>query len=409
MDLGSNLNFGHNLALSAAGAILGAGGKMTRILALDLETTGLRNSDRIVEIGAVLFDTDENRIIAEFESLINPQRNIPAESSQIHGLTSADVSLAPVFEDIAEDFKLFMDADVIVAHNAAFDIRFLKNEFIRYGTEVEFRAVDCTFALTGAALPVACERISYPLDHHSALSDAKASLAVWLFENHNSYDHGQLATPSLALPGYSRTLTRSQIGKQPVDLRPSGLSYLSVDFSQVGAEKTYVGLLDAYLRDFHINSIEGLGLADFASDTGITPTRQLELRDSYLASVRHAAMRDGVITAEEAEIYCIIARALGSDSEIEPTRSANELPAQGALVCVTGTVSIQGVLWDKRAIRELIESLGLQFTDELNKKSGVALLLQDSEGSLSSKIRKAQAWGIPRMVIADFVGLAAGA
>ncbi len=82
------------------------------------------------------------------------------------------------------------------------------------------------------------------------------------------------------------------------------------------------------------------------------------------------------------------------------------MPVAGSLICVTGTAEVAGTVWGKKEMKALIEGIGCQFTDELNKKAGVALLVQDSHGSLSGKVKKAQAWGIPRAVIADFVALA---
>ncbi|MSY02506.1 MAG: hypothetical protein F2672_02225, partial [Actinobacteria bacterium] len=64
---------------------------MNRFAVVDTETTGFGKTDRIIEIGIVL--VDGNEIIQEWETLINPERDI--SNSNIHGITSEIVSLAP--------------------------------------------------------------------------------------------------------------------------------------------------------------------------------------------------------------------------------------------------------------------------------------------------------------------------
>jgi DNA polymerase III epsilon subunit family exonuclease len=377
---------------------------MDQIIALDIETTGFGKNDRIIEIGAVIWDSTQQKVIGKLESLINPMRNVPEESSQIHGLTSSDLSLAPTFEEIADELLTFLSGRQIVAHNADFDLKFLTKEFSRVGKSIEFSDVVCTYKLTGQRLNVACEQISFEFVHHSALEDAKACLAIWYNQvidsnKYISFDNVVEADQTF------RTVSRSQIGLQPMDMRPSALSNLAVKFQQVGIEKTFLGLLDAFLRDLAISDIEDVGLKTFAIENGISESRVLELQEIYLESIEKAALRDGIITEAESEFFNKISLALGLDKKLTPSGGASELPSAGSLVCVTGTATVDGVNYDKKTMSALLEKHGLVFTDVISKKAGVMLLLQDSAGSQSSKVAKAQAWGIPRMVIADFVGL----
>jgi DNA polymerase III epsilon subunit family exonuclease len=375
---------------------------LTYAIAIDIETTGFGKNDRIIEFGAIVFDTETREIAGQLETLINPMRNIPEDSGKIHGLKSSDLSLAPTFEEIADDLFQFLGTGKIIAHNADFDLKFLIQEFARVGKSVQFDNFTCTYKLTGQRLNVACEQISFEFEHHSAIADAQAALAIW-------YDHeiekgAPLSFSSqLMLEQTFRTLTRSQVGLQPVDRRKSALSNLPVKFEQTGLENTFLGLLDAYLRDHEINDVEEFGLRSFAIDYGISEQRVIELQEIYLDSIENAALRDGIITEAEATFFNRISIALGFDRQLNPTESGSELPPAGSLVCVTGTATVNGVNYDKKTMAELLEKHGLIFTDAISKKSGVALLLQDSAGSQSSKVAKAQSWGIPRMVIADFV------
>ena len=377
---------------------------MATVIAIDIETTGFGKTDRIIEIGVILFDPATSRVVGQLETLINPMRNISEESSKIHGLRSSDLSLAPTFEEIADDLALLIKSNKIVAHNADFDLKFLSQEFARLGKTIEFNDVTCTYKLTGQRLNVACEQISFEFTHHSAVEDAKAALAVW--HNHE-IDSDSLVTfdSQVELEQTFRTVSRAQVGLKPLDRSPAALSNLTVKFEQVGIEKTFLGLLDAFLRDLAISDLEELGLKSFAIDNGISESRVLELQEIYLDSIETAALRDGIITQIESEFFNKISRALGFDRQLSPSAATSELPASGSLVCVTGTATVDGVNYDKKTMSALLEKHGLVFTDVISKKAGVKLLLQDSAGSQSSKVAKAQAWGIPRMVIADFVNL----
>jgi DNA polymerase III subunit epsilon len=103
-----------------------------RQIVLDTETTGLDplTGDRVIEVAAVelfnLLPTGE-----AFHSVIDPERDIPAEASRIHGFTNSDVAGKPKFAAIADQLLKFLgDADII-AHNAPFDFGFLDAELFR--------------------------------------------------------------------------------------------------------------------------------------------------------------------------------------------------------------------------------------------------------------------------------------
>jgi DNA polymerase III subunit epsilon len=105
-----------------------------REIVFDTETTGLDPyQDRVIELGGVelmkRFPT--GRV---FHYYLNPQgREINAEALAVHGITAADLSDKPRFDDIAEDFLSFIDGAKLVAHNAAFDISFINAELERLG------------------------------------------------------------------------------------------------------------------------------------------------------------------------------------------------------------------------------------------------------------------------------------
>lgn len=106
------------------------------VVALDVETTGLNpyNSDRIIEI-SLLEIAEDGRVIDKFSSLINPDREIPAEVCCINGITDDMVKTAPYFRDIALKIFNFIENKTLLIHNADFDKQFLEEEFKRCGMD----------------------------------------------------------------------------------------------------------------------------------------------------------------------------------------------------------------------------------------------------------------------------------
>lgn len=153
-------------------------------VALDLETTGLdANRDAIIEIGAVRFQGD--RISDRFATLINPQRPIPLHIQQLTGIRTSEVVTAPTLAEIAPELLAFVGSDVtaIVAHNASFDLGFLRAA----GLHFHRPALD-TFELATILLPLRasynlgelCRQLEIPFDGaHRAAADAEATALLF--------------------------------------------------------------------------------------------------------------------------------------------------------------------------------------------------------------------------------------
>jgi len=101
----------------------------------DIETTGLspQKGDRICEIGAVRIKNSE--ITDSFETLVNPQRDIPPQVVRIHGITSKDVISAPCFEEAAPKFLSFIKDSCLLAYNIKFDLGFFNYQLKSAGME----------------------------------------------------------------------------------------------------------------------------------------------------------------------------------------------------------------------------------------------------------------------------------
>lgn len=95
-----------------------------RYVAFDIETTGLDYSiNQIVEIGAVRVENGE--ITAEYSQLINPGCNMPAAASAVNHITDDMLIHQPKIHQVLPAFLSFIGDDVLAAHNAAFDVRFI--------------------------------------------------------------------------------------------------------------------------------------------------------------------------------------------------------------------------------------------------------------------------------------------
>lgn len=121
-----------------------------RFIAFDLETTGLSTwTDRIVELGAVIFENFEP--VAEFSTLVNPERHINSEASRVNGIYDKDVVDAPYIHEAIENFIDFIGPDaltskvVLVAHNADFDAKFLLEAFNDCGVTAEIVVQDTLY------------------------------------------------------------------------------------------------------------------------------------------------------------------------------------------------------------------------------------------------------------------------
>ncbi len=163
-----------------------------REIVLDTETTGLdpNSGHRIVEIGCV--ETRHHITTGEsFHVYINPERDMPEEAFNVHGLSEQFLSDKPVFAEVVEDLLSFIGDAPLVIHNADFDMKFLNAELKRVGRPLldRDRAVDTVtmarrkFPGAQANLDALCRRFEIDLsrrDKHGALLDAELLADVYL-------------------------------------------------------------------------------------------------------------------------------------------------------------------------------------------------------------------------------------
>jgi DNA polymerase III epsilon subunit family exonuclease len=171
----------------------------TDFVVVDVETTGAKTPPcRVTEIGA--YRVHGGRIVAEFETLVNPQTGIPPFIMQLTGITDEMVKDAPTFADIAHDWLDFADEAVLVAHNSPFDVRFLNHEIARvFPGRRMVNAHLCTVKLSRRIFPgllnyrlhTVAEHFAIPIhNRHRAASDALATAEIFLRMLTRLNEHG---------------------------------------------------------------------------------------------------------------------------------------------------------------------------------------------------------------------------
>ena len=136
---------------------------------------------------------------------------------------------------------------------------------------------------------------------------------------------------------------------------------------------------------------------------GLTLEDCRRIERKYLKLIEDRALEDGEVTQEEYDLIKRFSDILKTETSIEVSERQDVVIQAGSLVCVTGTCTYKGKLFDKEEMQRLLERLGHRFTDQLNKRDGVGLLLCADINSSSGKVKKAKAWGIQRMSIQDFL------
>jgi DNA polymerase-3 subunit epsilon len=380
-----------------------------RFAVIDTETTGFGKNDRVLEIAVVLMDGTE--IMNEWETLINPERDI--SNSDIHGITSSLVSMAPTFNDISDNLANLLDDRIIVAHNISFDVRMISQEFSRLSINADFGKGFCTLQATGKKLQAACDWFGIKTENsHRALSDARAAalLLSWVrekkenipglkpakFKGFNISKVPQLVSRAAisnsfkpAQQNLRRILKHIDLGM--VDLREDELSYLDG--------------ISSVMSDFVISADERAQLDEWASLLGITNKQQQNLHKKYLDSLIETAKKDNFVSELESELIQKASIALGIEKfslESEPQGNYVQHLQPGKKVCFTGKAfDKDGNEIFRETLELYAEKIGLIPTSSVTKKNCDVLVAQD-KASLSGKAKKARDFDIPVISVDDF-------
>ena len=153
---------------------------------VDVETTGGASAaNRIIEIAVVRVEKGE--IGRSFSSLVNPERDLPRWIQDLTGIGPEDLETAPLFSEISDRVRGYLDGAVFAAHNAPFDYGFVRREYERLGETFEMDRI-CTLQLARKKLQLPRNKLGDVTralgvtieDRHRALGDAMATAEVLL-------------------------------------------------------------------------------------------------------------------------------------------------------------------------------------------------------------------------------------
>jgi DNA polymerase-3 subunit epsilon len=399
---------------------------------VDLETTGLHpRVDRIVEIGLVRVSSDGRELDA-WTTVVDPQRD--TGPVRIHGLSARDVVGAPRFRDIAGDLLGHLGGAHLAAHNARFEQSFIGAEFERLGFNWGPPEIFCTMSVPSRlgvvhsrALTDCCSELGIQLvDHHTALSDARAAAGLLFATIACGRPLPPLPprTPGWPLPEPPGRLHPRGTPRPVADSRLPALAArvgvpdeVAVDHEVAAA---YLSLLDRVLEDRRVTGDEVAALASFATEWGIDQTAVAQLHALYLDAVVRLAWADGVVTPAEQSDLETVAELLGvslasrapspvAATDVEasiadwPDRSA--LPREvarnselsGMSVCFTGesVCAMHRRPLSREQQEFLAASAGLRVKSSVSGRLDILVLADVA--SQSGKARKAAELGVRRI------------
>lgn len=396
---------------------------------VDLETTGFSTkTDRIVEVAVVHLDPN-GTVTGSWETLVNPQRDLGAQHT--HGIRAADAAFAPRFAEIAPHLLELIDGRVLVAHNANFDLRFLRAELERAGP-VEHAALPshlCTLELARELLVGAvrtlqdcCDAFDIVIgDAHRAAGDASATAELlrsymhitqpteyWFRAVDSAADLSKPVPPALQ-PIESVWRHREAAAADSSTHFLERIAVRLPDISGPAEHQDYLSMLDRCLLERVLSVHEQRALVALADELGIGRETAARLHREYFAALAVVAWSDGVLTAEEIGDLAAVAQMLrvpaeditaalrAPDGGASPPNVRQPLTLQSAdgfslasgdLIVLTGEMRRPREAWV-----EVLSGLGFAVWPAVTKK--VRIVVAADVDSLSGKARKAHDYGIP--------------
>jgi len=307
---------------------------------VDVETTGLSpRSDRVLEVAVVRVDA-RGGVVDEWSTRLDPEG--PVGATHIHGIRPEDVVGAPLFRQLAGHVASRFSGLPVVAHNARFDLAFLRAEFQRAGWDMPYLPAFCTLDASYHYLPDldrrrladCCWATGVRLDGaHSALGDARATAGLlqrYLGGIGGLPVHGDL----VSLPGAARSVTwptgpvrepvtilpgASPSARRPLHTTPprpvprplvqrlTGLSLLElVDEGAPPGTLTYLEQLADALEDGDISDAEAGRLHDLVEVYALTREDLDAAHRAFVLALAHRALDDGHVSrAERTELHAL--------------------------------------------------------------------------------------------------------
>ncbi|MDD9961581.1 MAG: exonuclease domain-containing protein [Gammaproteobacteria bacterium] len=361
------------------------------VAVLDVETTGFGHADRVVEISIATLDPDTLEVVEEYDTLVNPLRDIPGPVSRVHGLTASDLEAAPTFAEIAPAVAKRINGSVLVAHNASFDTRMLDNEFKRAKMPFDGGIPFCTCSSMGRmSLKDACASYDITIQrHHRALSDVRATAALYkeIAKRKGAKVLRDSTVAQCSADGQDvviRTLRREALGAPPIE------RVARSPWKEPRLHYRYA--VNAALDDNQISSEEWNALNDLANTLGLTSAERVAQHLTIYQRALNASGRDGHISRQESLYLCTLAQTLALTNVIAPEESSpnNSITwARETRVCFTGS---GGEMLPRDEMQMIAERIGHIPVPRVTKR--LNLLVAANISSHSTKVVKARSYGI---------------
>jgi DNA polymerase-3 subunit epsilon len=318
---------------------------------IDFETTGLSPiSDRVIEIGMIRTDSSGNPL-GYWSTLINPKQ--PVGAIEIHGIHDTDVANAPTFDGIAEEIMRRIRGQVLVAHNASFDMSFLRAEFARAGWDIPESPTICTMEESTSFIPgLSRRRLSDCIEAiginqsvtHRALGDASLTTALFNFYL-NGPTNPQRSVHLKKTPQFSSGLAwpvektfppiTPSVPKRVMRQNGDSISEVLMAVSEIMPEDllnesftrneiSYCQLLLDSLADGRVSEAEIHALSECANSFGIADEKRLDIHKLLLDALSREAWKDGVVSRSEKREISETALALGL-SEGDASNALNQI------------------------------------------------------------------------------------
>jgi len=323
--------------------------KYGKFVVLDVETTGLNPEEhRIIELCLLTVQDGEHEEV--WTSRFNPEG--PVSKTEIHGITDADVVNAPLFRDSLEQLTMRIQDVVLVAHNARFDLAFLRAEFGRASYKSPWLPSICTLQasnyyqphLSRRRLADCCEDVGIQItDAHSASGDSIATAQLFHYYLNPSKkpeprieDLELLRNPkssknAIRSPIYMNPNVRQRIEQSKIDKteKISNSLYkeltkllVACSLSEVLSsenfthEAAYLEKVIEYLSDAEISLPEIEELKVVAGIYELTDDQRFTAHKTLLKALALQALKDESVSVSEREELVHVAIGLGLTAKV---------------------------------------------------------------------------------------------
>jgi len=362
---------------------------MSKIVAIDIETPN-KYHDRICSIGLTIIDGGS--ILSTIQYLVNPETEFDPVNIEIHGIRPIDVQDAPKFPEVWNEISGIVCSELIVAHNATFDLCVLRKTLQAYEIYESIVQYACTLeiarntisGLDNYKLPTLCNHAGIDIEHHDAESDSKGCAQLFCV----------LVNSGIQLDTYVKHFNLTE----EIEQRSRHTKYLT---SENQSLKTLKDILGAITCDNILKEEEILFLQNW-----LNTNSQLEGHYPYdqIYRIVSSALMDGVLDRNELDLMLELFRKI--DDPVSSSCYKGE-----SLVITDKTIVLTGEFdrGDRRSIETELALMGAICKKAVTKITDYVIVGEfgseawcaDNYGSKVKKALELQEKGLPIQIIKE--------